>query len=259
MSMFTNILKALENITPTRNFNLLYIILDSIFICLLLGLLIYQKKYVTLIWAIFGGVLYFLVDYGYFYWISGSRVVTVNGISSEANTALVLLWMSLSYGITNFIFIWLCLKKDKNLKEYLFLIIIWWLVIPSVASLGGESNIQTFRTTGAYHGYMAIILLVGYIGLAIYNIVSKKKMIKILYLNLIGISVQFCWEFALLINGIRPLNENSIMTLIINSIIETNLGMPYIYLIFVLVYSHFNEDLTKTDHFVNPWEKEKLN
>ena len=89
--MFTNILKALENITPTRNFNLLYIILDSIFICLLLGLLIYQKKYVTLIWAIFGGVLYFLVDYGYFYWISGSRVVTVNGISSETNTALVLL------------------------------------------------------------------------------------------------------------------------------------------------------------------------
>ncbi len=251
-----NLLSSLESITPTRNFNLLYIILDSIFICILLALLIYQKKYITLIWAIFGGILYFIVDYGYFYLISGSRVVTVNEISTETNTALVLLWMSLSYGITNFVFIWLCLKKDKYLKEYLFLIIIWWLVAPSISSLGGDANIQTYRTTTAYHGYMAIILIVGYFGLVIYNIVNKKRMINILYLNLIGISVQFCWEFALLINGIRPLDESSIITLLINSIIETNLGMPYIYLIYLAVYKRFNEDFTRATDFKDPFSKQ---
>ena len=243
--LFNNILKTIENIVPTRNFNLLYIILDSVFILILIGLLIYQKKYVTLIWSLFGGVLYFIVDYGYFYWISHSRQVLVNGVSSQWTTALVLLWMSLSYGITNFLFIWLCLKKDKYLKEYLILIILWWMVAPSIASIGGSNNIQTLRTTGAYHGAMAIILIVGYVGLIIYNLTTKTKMINILWLNLIGISVQFCWEFALLVNGIRPLNEASLTTLIINSVIETNLGMPYIYLIYINVYKHFNENLSR--------------
>ena len=94
---------------------------------------------------------------------------------------------------------------------------------------------------------MAIILLIAYFGLTIYSLFTKKKMINILWLNLIGISVQFFWEFSLLINGIRPYNENSIKTLLINSIIETNLGMPYIYLIYLLVKKHFNEDLKKVE------------
>ena len=138
---FINLAQSLEGITPTRNFNLLYIILDSIFLVVLLGLLIYQKKYVTLIWSLIGGVLYYIVDYGYFYLISASRVVTVGGVSSEAYTALVLLWMSLSYGITNSAFIWLCLRKDKYLKEYLILIVGWWLVAPSISSFGGPNDI----------------------------------------------------------------------------------------------------------------------
>ena len=253
-----NLVGSLDNINPTRNFNLLYIILDSIFILVLIGLLIYQKKYLTLFWSLFGGALYFLVDYGYFYLISHSRVVTVAGLSSEVNTALVLLWMSLSYGITNFAFIRLCLKRDNNLKEYLLLIIGWRLVAPSVAALGGESNIQTFRTTNQYHGFMAIILLIGYLGLIVYNIVNKKRVVKILVLNLIGISVQFCWEFALLINQIRPMNANSLMTLGVNSLIETNLGLPYMYLIYIAVSKRFKEDLTKQDNFIDFNSKEKV-
>ena len=250
--------QSLENITPTRNFNLLYIILDSIFIFILLDLLIYQKKFITLFWSLFGGILYYIVDYGYFYLISGSRVVTVGGVSTEAYTALVLLWMSLSYGITNFAFIWLCLKRDKYLKEYLILIVGWWLVAPSISFFGGENNIQTFRTTTQYHGAMAIILVVGYLGLIIYNIMNKKRIVNILLLNLIGISVQFCWEFALLVNQIRPMNESSIMTLLINSIIETNLGLPYMYLIYLAVSKRFKDDLSKQDNFIDYLSKEKV-
>ena len=66
-----------------------------------------------------------------------------------------------------------------------------------------------------------------------------------MYLCLIGISVQFSWEFSLLINGIRPLNENSLQTLIINSCLETNLGMPAIYLIYHLINKKYNEDGSK--------------
>jgi len=41
------------------------------------------------------------------------------------------------------------------------------------------------------------------------------------------------------------MNEISIKTLILNSCIETNLGMPLIYLIFYFSRKYFNEDLSK--------------
>lgn len=135
-------------ITPTRNFNLLYIILDTLFIIVLLGLLVYKKRNLTVLFALFGGILYTLVDFGGFYLLSHSRIVFINGIQQDVlNTFLVLFWMSMSYGITNFIFIWVLISKDKLAKYWLFLIIMWWLICPSIASMGGENNITTFRIT----------------------------------------------------------------------------------------------------------------
>lgn len=189
-------------ITPTRTFNLLYIIIDSIFIIAFLGILLWKKRKATFWFSIFGGILYFIVDFGYFYFLSKSRIVKINDIECNAlQTGWILLWMSLSYGITNFAFIWLCIKKDEYLKEFLLLIVGWWLVAPTIAELGSTPNIMTYRTTNAYHGAMGIILIVGYAILIVYNLkVKKEKRINILWLNLIGISVQFGWEFALLID-----------------------------------------------------------
>ena len=238
----------LFDITPTRNFNLLYIILDSIFILFLLIMLVVKKRYFTTLFALFGGVLYFIVDFGYFYLLSHSRQIMIDDvIQNDLVTGLILFWMSMSYGITNFAFIWLCLRKDKHLKNWLMLIIGWWLMVPLIASLGGPNNIQTFRTTNQYHSYMAILLVIGYGGLLIYNLLTKKKQIQLLWLNLIGISVQFSWEFALLIHGIRPMNGNSISTIIVNSLLETNLGMPYIFLFFLCINRYISEDLKKVN------------
>lgn len=233
-------------ITPTRNFNLLYIILDSIFILILLIMLLVKKRYLTTLFALFGGILYFIVDFGYFYLLSHSRQILIDDvIQNDLVTGLILFWMSMSYGITNFAFIWLCLRKDKHLKNWLMMIIGWWLMVPLIASLGGPNNIQTFRTTNQYHSYMAIILCIGYGGLLLYNLLTKKKQIPLLWLNVIGISVQFSWEFALLIHGIRPMNANSFSTIVVNSLLETNLGMPYIFLIFLCMNRYISEDLKK--------------
>ena len=234
----------LENIIPSRNLNLAYIILDCLFLVAFLVLLIIKKRYATTIWSLLGGILYFIVDYGYFHLISNSRFISFNGMESETITALILLWMSLSYGITNFAFIWLCLKKDKYLKEWLTLIIMWWLIAPSLASFDTTNTIITSRTTTKYHYIMAIMLIVGYLFLIIRNLLTKNK-VNILCLLAIGVGVQFGWEISLLINGIRPLNEASFMTLIINSLLETNLGLPYMYLIYKLFSKYYNDDLTK--------------
>ncbi len=238
---------AVDNgIVPTRNLNLMYIIIDCVFLVFFLALLIYKKRYATVIFALFGGVLYTIVDYCGFYLLAHSRSVYINGtLVGPLETFLVLLWMSMSYGITNFAFIWVCVSKDKYWKYWLLTIIIWWLIAPSIAELGGEANITTSRTTGEYHGIMGIFMIVSYFVLIVLLLRAKKPFVNVFILFLIGFSVQFAWEFSLLINGIRPMNEESIRTLLVNSCMETNLGMPAIYGIYYLFNKHFNEDLSR--------------
>jgi hypothetical protein len=76
---------------------------------------------------------------------------------------------------------------------------------------------------------MAAILFIGYLVIIILNLQKKTDYrIPVLYLLMIGIGVQFSWETVLLITGIRPFDA---MPLIVNSLIETNLGLPYSYFI----------------------------
>lgn len=242
------LLSAAADIVPTRNLNLLYIILDSIFIVVFLGLLVWKKRYSTVIFALFGGVLYTLVDYGGFYLLSHTRTVYIDGALADAlGTFWVLLWMSMSYGITNFAFIWVCLNRDKLLKYWLFLIVMWWMIAPSICEMGGEATITTSRTTGAYHGWMGVALVLSYLILIVMLLKREGKpaLVNILTLCLIGFCVQFGWEFSLLVNGIRPLNEASLRTLIVNSCLETNLGMPACFAINYFWRRRFNEDLSR--------------
>lgn len=251
-----------DYVQPTRHFSLSYIIIDSLCLLLFLYLLFRKKKYVTLLWSLFGGILYWIVDYGYFYLISHSREIsiTISGntqVASSLVTSLVLLWMSLSYGILDFAFIWLWLKKDEDRKEFTWLIIAYWCTIPLVStifdnSIGDMIYFTTTRSTGKYHGIMALIMLVGYIVLIIYNLTRKKTEDKanIARIFLIGFMSQFLWEFFLLVFNIRSSiyegnMRREIMTLLQDSLIETNLGLPYMYFISRFVYSKLDESLKR--------------
>ncbi len=226
-----------SKIVPGRQLNSLYILLDTLFLIFFMGLLIYKKNYLTAIFAFAGGVIYFFVDYGLFYKLLGIREVI------GANTFWFLMWLSMSYGITNFGWIWLCLKKDEHLKEWTILIMAWWICCPLIAQRFGQpfGEIIIRRGTSDYHGIMALFLIVGYSAVCIYNMVTKKEKINILMLMLIGILAQFGWEFALLVTGIRT---GGINTLIINSLVETNMGLPWIYFIYKGVSKLYNEDLS---------------
>ena len=98
---------------------------------------------------------------------------------------------------------------------------------------------------------MALILFVGYLGLIIWNATRKKKneRVNIPWLLAIGILVQFGWEVGLYLGGIRSAEltsiEEKIAPMIINSLLETNLGMPYIFVIFIAVSRRFKERLGK--------------
>lgn len=230
-------------IIAQRVFSPLYIILDTLFLVFFCVLLLIKKRYLTLLFGIAGGILYMIVDYGIFHLMLGTRSI------QNGNMFGVLLWMSMSYGITNFALIWIWLSKDKYFKEFTAAIWIWWICCPMISNtFAFGENIKIQRTTGSYHGFMAIIMLVSYFALIVYNVFQKEKNYKfnILWLFSLGILVQLGWELGLLIGGIRSAELGAyekLMTLVTNSLVETNLGLPAIYLIYLTVSRRFTENL----------------
>jgi hypothetical protein len=251
-----------DYVQPTRTFSVYYIILDSLFIVGFLILLFVQKKRVTALWAIAGGLLYWIVDFGFFYGVSGSRAIysylagNEMELADPAKTGLVLFWMSMSYGITDFAFIWLWLSKDRKALEYSLMIVVWWICCPLMAQFLNQfgSNtlyFQTTRSTSKYHGIMGLIMAVGYFIVILLNLFRKdpQKKIPLIRLFVVGFLAQFLWEFILLLMGIRSSYDEDfpreMRTLFEDSLVETNLGMPYIYFIHKAVTSHFNDDGSK--------------
>lgn len=163
--------------------------------------------------------------------------------------------MSMSYGITNFALIWIWLGKDEHYKEYTAAIWIWWICCPMLSETFTGSDtalIKIQRTTGSYHGYMALFMVISYFAVIVYNLIQKDKdkRFNIVWLFVLGVLAQLGWEAGLLIGGIRSADFDpftKIMTLITNSLVETNLGMPAIYCIFLLLTARFTENLKKRD------------
>lgn len=241
-----NEMGQLMEIIAARNFNLAYIILDSLFLLVYAGLLLCKKRRLTFLWGVFGAILYIAVDYGIFHLLTHARSIT------GADMFWVLLWMSISYGFTNFTWIWLALKRDEYLKEWSVLIFVWWVACPILSQMFPSASIHIERTTNAYHGIMGAILFLSYLAAIIYNLTQSDKSTRfnILRLFTIGVLAQLGWEFSLLISGIRSDGfsvEQKIITLVVNSLVETNLGLPAIYLIFLAITSKITEDLTPTN------------
>ncbi len=234
----------MAEIIPGRQLTTLNIYFDIIFLVALGVMLFKTKRYLALIYGLIGGVLYFLVDYGIFYLIMDARVVESTN-SLWGNYAVFLFWLSMSYGFTNFVMIWLWFRKDEHLVEWVSFIIIAWITLGIAGkSMGGNFDTVTIsRTTNQYHGFMALFLVVSY-GIVIWKNMNspKEKKINIIWLLTIGVLVQFGWEFALKISGIRT---GGLETLIVNSLIETNMGIPAMYAIFLFVTKRYNEDLSK--------------
>lgn len=236
----------MTDIIARRQFSPLYIWLDIAFLIVFMALLLWRKKYMTVLVGLVMGIVYMLVDYGIFHLLLHTR-----SISEGYSLFWVLLWMSVSYGFTNFTWIWLWLSKDEHLFEWSLLILGWWFCCPLLTQTFAQDAepIVIQRTTGAYHGYMALILFVGYLGVIIYNLwqQEKEKRIDIPWILAIGILVQFGWEAGLLLGGIRSAGFTSmadkLQTLVVNSLPETNLGMPYVYCIFAAYSAKFTEQL----------------
>ena len=89
----------------------------------------------------------------------------------------------------------------------------------------------------------ALLLFVGYAILCLHNVrCPKEERYPLPWILAIGILVQFAWEFVLLITGIRA---SGFGPLLVNSLLETNLGLPYIFLIHRAINRRWSENLRR--------------
>lgn len=238
----------MTEIIAQRVFSPAYIVLDCLFLLVLALLLLWQKKFATVLVGLAAGVLYMLVDYGIFHLLCGAR-----SINAPYSLFWVLLWMSMSYGFTNFVWIWLWVQKDRHLFAWSCLIWLWWFCCPLLAQglSAGAAPIVIQRTTSGYHGWMALILFVGYLGVIVWNLSQddRARQLPLGWMLAIGVLVQLGWEAALLLGGIRSAEiadwGQKLRTLAVNSLLETNLGMPYLYVLHLLYARRFTERLTR--------------
>lgn len=218
-----------------RTLNYLYIYLDIIFLLFYAGMLLWQKRYVAFMAGLAGSLIYFIVDYGIYFLVLHTRVIT------GADPFWFLLWLSISYGFTNFAWIWIMLDRDGKTVEWSLLTVSGWTAIALLSQNygAGFAQISIQRGTATYHGLLAFLMMAGYVYLVIRNFRSgPESRVNLLRLLIIGIGVQFSWELVLLISGIRP---EGIMPLIVNSLVETNMGLPYLFLIHEAVSKRFSD------------------
>lgn len=207
--------------TVARTFSSLYIGIDIAWLLVYAGILLWLGKRTAVVVGLLMGVVYFLIDWGLYYQVLGTRHI------EGADPFWFLVWFSLSYGLTNFAWIWLLFDRDGHAVEWSLLPILGWVTVAQVSANFGDGfgQISVSRGVG-YHGVMAAVMLAGYLYLAVANLRGKEQ-VNLLWLLAIGFGVQFAWESALLISGIRP---PLLLPVIVNSLIETNSGIPIAYL-----------------------------
>ena len=84
------------------------------------------------------------------------------------------------------------------------------------------------------------------------EIIARRQFAPLYIWLAIGVLVQFGWEAGFLLGGIRSAGFASfgekLRTLTVNSLLETNLGMPYVYAIFTAYSAKFTEQLRRRAH-----------
>ena len=106
---------------------------------------------------------------------------------------------------------------------------------------------------------MAILLFAGYLFLIIWNLKhgSRREKMSLGWLLAIGILVQFGWESFLLLCGLRSAGLNPVQAIrppLIDSLMETNFGTPYIYCIYLWYSYRFTQELKRRSTLSPSWK-----
>ena len=231
----------------TRVINVDFIYLDLLFLALWIGFLIRKKYWKPIIWGILGWLVYLFTDFYIWYIVMGSR--TYEG---PIDSTLFFLWFCLSPGFAQFSYVALMLEKRKWRDIWLWTLMFylgWTFVSVGSQLIPIDDRIITVTrdmNENRQRLSFGLMTLANVIIAFILYFLKKIRLEDILYLFIVGTLVEFCLEFTLTVSGIRiEYGEWSFELMAINTLIEFNMGIVLMYIIWSFVFNIRNKPIFK--------------
>ncbi|MFX0002910.1 MAG: hypothetical protein ACFE9C_04870 [Candidatus Hodarchaeota archaeon] len=225
----------MANTVVSRSIGMDFIYLDLIFLSIWIFFLIRKKYWLSIIWGLCGWVIYIFTDYILWYLITQTRTY-----SGPIDPFIFFLWFCFSPGFVQFSYVFVMFeKRNRNdLIFYTLLFYLGWIFVATGSQLIpiDDRLIEVSRDMNiANQRFNEILMVLINIGIALFLYLKKKLRLEdILYIFLVGILVEFSLEFSLAISGIRQAQGLwSLELLIINTLLEFNLGIVLMYLLWV--------------------------
>jgi hypothetical protein len=232
-----------------RTFDVDFMYLDIAF-CAVWMLVLFRRKHTIALWfGLFGALIVFLVDD--VLWL---RVQQTRFLEVPFNRDLFLLYFSFTYGMIEFSYITAMFQARSMKTRALWTLFLYggWMATALISQHVGvdDRTIQTGRDMSNARIIQVALVAGGYLLLLVlkYTWRPMKSLTfpRILYLFLIGILVHFAMEVTLLASGIRPA-ENYMDVLLFNSLLEFNMGIPILYILWTAIKSAELHDTSKEE------------
>jgi hypothetical protein len=236
-----------------RTFGMDFIYFDLIFIAIWLYLLIKKKYWVPIFWGLLGWVAYIIADYVIWYLLTHTR-----HYSGPLNPFVFFMWFCFSPGFVQFSYVIVMFEK-RNRNELIFWTSLLYLGWTAVA-LGSQLIPLDDRIIIVYRDMNVLNQRIIEVSLVLVNVIvaiflylkKKLRLEDIAFLFVVGTLVELALEFTLSVSNIRQAQGSwSIVLLIINSLIEFNLGIVLMYLLWAIFkvkrYKHYYYQLSYMD------------
>jgi len=232
-----------------RTFDMDFMYLDIAF-CAVWMLVLFRRKHTIALWfGLFGALIVFLVDD--VLWL---RVQQTRFLEVPFNRDLFLLYFSFTYGMIEFSYITAMFQARSMKTRALWTLFLYggWMATALISQHAGidDRTIQTGRDMSNARVIQVALVAGGYLLLLLlkYTWRPMKSLTfpRMLYLFLIGILVHFAMEVTLLASGIRPA-ENYVHVLLFNSLLEFNMGVPILYILWTAIKSTKVHDTSKEE------------
>jgi hypothetical protein len=232
-----------------RTFDMDFMYLDIAFCAVWMLVLLRQKHTLALWFGLFGALIVFLVDD--VLWL---RVQQTRFLEVPFNRDLFLLYFSFTYGMIEFSYVTVMFGARSIGTKALWTLFLCggWLATALISQHVGidDRTIQTGRDMSNARIIQVALVAGGYLLLLLlkYTWRPMKSLTfpRMLYLFLIGILVHFAMEVTLLASGIRPA-ENHVDVLLFNSLLEFNMGVPILYILWTAIKSTKVHDTSKEE------------
>ena len=222
-----------------RTFDMDFMYLDIAF-CAIWMLVLFRQKHTTALWfGLFGALVVFLADDVLWLRIQHTRFLDV-----PFNRDLFLLYFSFTYGMIEFSYVTVMFgaKSMKTVVLWTLFLYVGWMataLISQHASIDDRtidigrdmSNARIVQVAMVAGGYLLLLLLK-----YIWHPMKSLTFRRMLHLFVIGVLVHFGMEITLLASGIRPA-ENYVDVLLFNSLLEFNMGIPILYVLWTALRS----------------------